>query len=778
MKTLLGIIIAVTMVMFPTNVSANTNIDFEELFENHQTVILIIEPDSGAIVYANQAAVIFYGFDLETLLTMNISEINQLSAEETLAEQQRALREERNFFVFPHQLASGEVRMVHVYSYPVNIDGQDYLYSIIIDQTLLVQTEQRNRQLMWGLIGALSLGLVISLGFLKFAFKQRKALELAQETSKTLLGRFDDIVKYSPLAIAVHDKELRYLHVSESYFTQFELTDHNIIGKHHYDVFPDLPKKWRDVHQRVLNGESLSADRDEYVRQDGTVLVTRWSCNPWYDEGQNIGGLIVYTEVIDHLIQKEKELEEAKAQLELVMDNLPIGIAVNSVSPKVSFNYMNERFPKLYGVTRDQLENGDFWEVVYEDAQDRETIKSRVLEDIASEEVSRMYWEAVPIRKVNQRTRYINAYATPVEGTPLMISSVMDVTDRVEKETQVRHASLHDPLTKLPNRFYYETQLHTFNQSQFFPLGLLMFDVNGLKLINDVYGSEAGDVILNEVAHQLCDCLKADEFLARIGGDEFALLIPNTSETNLEVRQRSLQDSLTEMTFIDITLSVASGSSIKDTKETPLNEFIALAENEMLRMKTLDQRSTRNNAIRSIFNTLQQKYEEEKVHSERVSRYCQMMGAALNLDDTALKELELAGLYHDIGKISIPDNILNKPGKLTDDEWEIMKSHTVIGYQILRTADQYSNLAEYALTHHERFDGLGYPNQLKGEDIPLTSRIIAVVDSYEAMTADRPYRKALSQADAIKELKKHAGTQWDPTLITLFVEHVIPKMDQ
>jgi HD-GYP domain-containing protein (c-di-GMP phosphodiesterase class II) len=149
------------------------------------------------------------------------------------------------------------------------------------------------------------------------------------------------------------------------------------------------------------------------------------------------------------------------------------------------------------------------------------------------------------------------------------------------------------------------------------------------------------------------------------------------------------------------------------------------------------------------------------------------MGEALHFDDDAIKELELAGLMHDIGKITIPDRILDKPGKLTDEEWKIMKTHTINGYNILRSADKYSRLAEYALTHHERWDGSGYPNGLQGEDIPLFSRIINICDSYEAMTADRPYRKAPGKDFAIRELKRCAGSQFDAKLVDVFIHQSI-----
>lgn len=146
---------------------------------------------------------------------------------------------------------------------------------------------------------------------------------------------------------------------------------------------------------------------------------------------------------------------------------------------------------------------------------------------------------------------------------------------------------------------------------------------------------------------------------------------------------------------------------------------------------------------------------------------------ALHIKGDDLVELELAGLYHDIGKISIPDSILNKPGKLTEEEFEVIKTHTEVGYQILRAADEYSDLAEHALSHHERWDGTGYPRGLKAEQIPLFSRIISIADSYEAMTADRPYRKAMNQEIAIEEIIRCSGSQFDPKIANIFINDVL-----
>ena len=197
------------------------------------------------------------------------------------------------------------------------------------------------------------------------------------------------------------------------------------------------------------------------------------------------------------------------------------------------------------------------------------------------------------------------------------------------------------------------------------------------------------------------------------------------------------------------------------------------AEDRMYANKILHGQSARNETIMTLFETLKEKYQEEKLHSSRVSEYCKMMGEKLELSSDQTKELEFAGLMHDIGKITIPDRILDKPGKLTDEEWVIMKTHTINGYHILRSADKYSMLAEYALTHHERWDGKGYPNGLKEDEIPMFSRVISICDSYEAMTADRPYRKALDHKIAIAELNRCAGSQFDAKLVEVFVKSIV-----
>lgn len=888
-----------------SSVQAETDIDYEDLFQNHQAIMLIIHPESGVIYQANQAAAQFYGYPLETLIGMNIADINALSEEETAAERERALEEARNFFIFEHRLADGSIRTVHVNSYPVTIDGESFLYSIIIDQTDLARTEARNRLLIIIVITGLALTAMTTSYLGLTAVKRKRMLEQTQnrlieeERMKTTLIQnlpgvayrclddsdyhmlyasdqimtltgyapndfYEDHIQYGKLileedakqvqqaflkakqhntkvnityristktgeirtvhetaryvtqqdasenhviegfiqdmtdqrsaelaasyhkdllqyiishsnqGIAVHDKDLNYVYVSDTYYTMYQIKDKNIIGRHHYEVFPDLPQKWRDVHQRVLKGETLKGDRDAYKRTDGTVHYTRWQCQPWYDASGNIAGIIVYTEVINDLVETEIKLQRSVDNLELVMDSLPIGIAVNSVTPKVTFDYMNEHFPRIYGTTKETLEQADsFWDAVYEPGPAKEALKEQVLSDIASGDVRRMVWEDVPITKRGKVERYINAYATPIPKTNLLISTVIDVTERKLKEDEIKHASLHDYLTGLPNRRYYEQKLAALDDQTNYPLVVAIADMDGLKLINDAFGQETGDEALKKITTLLIKHKPNQAFLARVGGDEFALIAPNMTEAAFKTVKDHLVSEVNHHQIGDIKLSISIGHAIKADVEDSIHDILKQAEDHLYSNKVLQGQSARNETIMMLFETLTDKFEEEKIHSDRVSMYCQKMGEALQLSQDEKKELAFAGLMHDIGKITIPDSILDKPGKLTEDEWVIMKRHTINGYHILRSADKYSRLAEYALTHHERFDGKGYPNGLIGEDIPLFSRIISIADAYEAMTADRPYRKALDPKKAQAELKRCAGTQFDAKLVKVFVSQVL-----
>jgi diguanylate cyclase (GGDEF)-like protein/PAS domain S-box-containing protein/putative nucleotidyltransferase with HDIG domain len=383
------------------------------------------------------------------------------------------------------------------------------------------------------------------------------------------------------------------------------------------------------------------------------------------------------------------------------------------------------------------------------------------------------------IRTKKDHVKFINAKAslfTDSQNIPLkVIGVVRDITIEKNKELELEYGNSHDYLTNLYNRRYYFEQFKILDEPTNYPLGIMMMDVNGLKIINDAFGHASGDEALKTIGNILKSVYDTNDIVSRIGGDEFAALLPNTSLEKLQGLKGKIANLVQGKNIKNIQLSLAIGYEIKNSIIEDVDELQRLAENRMYKHKTTVGSSIRSKAITAILETLTQKYDIEKKHSFQVSNLCKQIGKEMKLGGDELKELEQAGLYHDIGKISIPDAILNKPGKLTEEEFEIIKSHTEVGYQILRAADEYSDLATHALHHHERWDGNGYPGKLKGKDIPLYARIITVVDSYEAMTADRPYRAKLSEQYAISEIIRCSGTQFDPAIAKIFVQKVLKK---
>ena len=359
------------------------------------------------------------------------------------------------------------------------------------------------------------------------------------------------------------------------------------------------------------------------------------------------------------------------------------------------------------------------------------------------------------------------------QGKRMTHAIIRDMTVQRAMEKQLEHMSYHDQLTDLYNRRFFEEELQRMDVPRNLPLTLIMADVNNLKLINDSFGHATGDKLLILAAKLIRICARRDEVVARIGGDEFMIILPHTSEEEAARIPARVQQLATDHNLEGLEISISFGLATKTNEDESISDVLKKAEDSLYKQKLFESPSVRGRTIQTIIHTLHEKNKREEQHSRRVSAVCQVIGQAMNLPDSEIRELQNMGLLHDIGKIAIDEQILNNPGRLSEDEWSQMRKHPEIGYRILSTVNDMSEMAEYVLAHHERWDGKGYPKGLRGNEIPIKARIIALADAYDAMTSDRTYRKAMEVEAALSEIRKCAGTQFDPELAELFVSAVI-----
>jgi len=579
----------------------------QSMFEEHTASMLLIDPETGRILDANPAACDFYGYTQNELKAMDIQSINTLPPEEVKLRRMMAYSESQKYFLFPHRLKNGEVRMVDVYSSPVDYDGKLTLFSIIFDVT--------DRE------------------------KFREAMNQEKELLSVTLHSIGDGV--------------------------------------------------------------ITTDNDGLVTSlnKAAESVTGWS------EEEALGRN--FEEII--------RLRNEETNKEVVN---PISIVMQS--------------GQVIGLANHTL-------LIRRDGQ------------------------AVPI----------NDSAAPIlneSGQSFGVVMVFrDVSQDKAQQKQILYLSYHDPLTGLYNRRFLEEKIKSIDKRSQLPLAVVMGDVNGLKITNDVFGHEAGDMLLKKVAEAFQETCRKSDVLARWGGDEFLLLMPRTSFKEAEHFIQRVKRGFDEKSEGTLQLSVSLGCSVKVTEKEDLQRALREAEEWMYHQKLLESSSYRNTIINTLLATLYEKNMETEEHAERLKQYCHAIGSALQLSAEELNELALLAILHDIGKVGVHQSILQKPGPLTPDEWEEMRRHSEIGYRIAQNAPELSVVSDYILSHHERWDGRGYPRKLSGEDIPLLCRILAVADAYDAMTNDRVYRKAISKETAMAELEQNSGTQFDPSVVKLFL---------
>ena len=479
-------------------------------------------------------------------------------------------------------------------------------------------------------------------------------------------------------------------------------------------------------------------------------------------------------ELLDRAQSYSEELTASKVELELsqtywraLFDNALDAIVMVDRADRIA--NVNHSFERLFEYKFSEIE-GQNLDLL---------ITSHKYEEAVTLTNMKTTGEAVNIEttRISRSGREIDV---EIKAIPIMISGSVvggyviytDISKRMENEREILLLSQHDQLTGLYNRSFFDTSMRELDHDGVIPLSLVMGDTNGLKVINDAFGHAVGDDLLRRTAQVIRRCCGPQDIPARIGGDEFAILMPGASQNEAEELCRCIERTCKEQSEGMMQLSIALGSGTKLSPDDKLSLLFGTAEDRMYRRKLREGKSIRNSLIASLLQAFQEKTRETSAHSGRMEELSRQLAERVGLTGAALDDIYLLASLHDIGKIGIPDHILNKPGALTPEEWETMKKHSEIGYRIASATVELAHIAECILYHHERWDGTGYPQGLATEDIPLASRIIAVVDAYDAMTNHRSYRQALSHEKAMDEIRKGTGSHFDPHIAEALIQLV------
>jgi diguanylate cyclase (GGDEF)-like protein len=381
-------------------------------------------------------------------------------------------------------------------------------------------------------------------------------------------------------------------------------------------------------------------------------------------------------------------------------------------------------------------------------------------------------------------SRYIDfaiALITAIVANTFLLGLILNQYNKeriklTESQSNLIYLSFHDTLTGLYNRTHFELAIKNFPHSQDVGIGVFVADIDGLKFVNDTFGHEQGDLLLIRAARVLQASFRAHDAVSRVGGDEFIILLHDISEHDMEAIYGRIRVNIrhenekTALGFIPLKMSIGFAYSANGNRL--IQELLREADNKMYRQKISHYADGEGSMIQTVKQMLTIRDHTTGCHTDRLKNLISDFARSAGVAPSEMDDLNLLAEFHDIGKVGISDQILNKPGALTPEEKVEMQKHSEIGYRIAQASTEMRPIADWVLKHHEWWNGKGYPLGITGEAIPLPCRILAIVDAYDAMINDRPYRKALDKSDAVAELKSCAGTQFDPQLIELFVSLV------
>ncbi len=553
--------------------------------------------------------------------------------------------------------------------------------------------------------------------------------------------------------------DYRFMAVNPAFEGMTGLKAADIIGKTVLEVLPDTEPYWIEIYGKVaLTGEAVQFEN--YSADAGKhFAVSAYRPKPMHFACTFVD--------ITQRVQAELALQASEERYASYIMNAPSGIVI--IDETGQLIEANAAAARLTGYPADELIRFSIQNMIEESQMEAgaKLLETLLRRGSANGELRYRHnsgavrWASISAVKLSDH-RYL--------------CFISDITEKKAAADKLAYINNHDDMTGLWNRKYFGAEAERLNTPDVLPLSVIIGDINGLKLINDSFGRAEGDRIIMETAKFLSGFSRPGDVVARTGGDEFSMLLPGTSQQEAEILLASIQFGCNEynkrITDDSLHINLALGTATRDTMDDMFIEVLKAAENSMNQRKLLETKSSHSSIIATIRATMKEKSHETEAHEERMAEMARKVGVLIGLSEEELNNMVLIAELHDIGKIGISEQILNKAGKLNDEEWAEMKKHPEIGERIALSTSSLAPIANDIRCHHERWDGSGYPQGLEGGDIPILSRILSVVDAYDAMTHDRVYQKARSHEAAIEEISRCAGTQFDPQIVAVFCEQV------
>ncbi|MDD3818796.1 MAG: diguanylate cyclase [Actinomycetota bacterium] len=583
-------------------------------------------------------------------------------------------------------------------------------------------------------------------------------------------GLFQNLINNIPDHIYIKDINSRFIIVNKAKASFSGKKPSDFTGKTDFDFFPENESEiYFNDEKRIMETGIPVIDKVEKLVYNGNEYWMSSSKIPWFDKNGNIMGIMGISRDItgrkkmeDELLGKEKNFFNA------LMDNITESIFFKDT--KSRFVRINKACAIKFGINNPEEAIGktdfDFFSEEHASQAYRDeqyVIKTgRAIIDLEEKETYE-----------NKADRWASTSKIPWRddnGNIIGIFGITrDITEKKKAEEKIKYLSFHDVLTGLYNRAFFEEELKRLDTRRQLPLTIVMGDINGLKLINDAYGHTKGDEFLIKIAEILKDSFRKEDILSRWGGDEFIVILPETTTRDARKIVSRIKKLCKERSTTEMPLSISLGISTKKRPEEDIEEVIKKAEDKMYRQKALESKSINENLVEALKENLRKGEINTEKHSLKLREYALLIGNRLGLSDVKLEELKLLIDVYNIGKLALADEIMAKPGRLTKEEWELIKKLPEYGYLIAESSEKLKPIAEPILAHYEWYNGSGYPRGIKGEEIPLLSRISFVINSYDAMTKDRPYRKKMTKSEIIREFKKFSGTQFDPEVVNIFL---------